>query len=106
LLAEVSRGFVRSPLSLIIGACLEKQQRFQLELKEYSHAPLTPSNIVSTLEEYHQTIEELQYKERQSEDKIRQLEEQLTKNTASEKAHRTKCIFLAKQIKKLSTKAK
>ena len=95
-----------SPWPLIPRVCLEKQQRFQLALKEYSHALLTPVNIVATLEEYHQTIEGYRCREQVSADKIRQLEEQLTKSSATERAHRTKCLFLAKQIKKLSTKAK
>ncbi len=76
----------------------EKQQKFQLELNEFS-SDLTPSNIVLILKEYHHTIEEMKLKERILYENIRQLEEQLIQIKAEEKCQRLKCISLTKQIK-------
>ncbi len=76
----------------------EKQQKFQLELNEFS-SNLTPANIVLILKEYYHTIEQMKSKEQILNDKIRRLEEQFIQIKAEEKSQRLKCISLAKQIK-------
>jgi hypothetical protein len=88
---------------------LGKQQKFQLELTDFSNSiqlDLTSSNIISMLKEYHQTIEEFRFKEQISDEKIHILEEQLFKLRTDEKAQRLKCNFLTKQMKKINSKTK
>lgn len=90
-------------------ARLEKQQKFQAELSDFSHSTqlnLTTTNIVATLSKYHRAIDELKYQEQLSLNKVRTLEEQLCKVAAEERAQRLKCNFLTKQIQTFNVKAR
>ncbi|UJR37775.1 hypothetical protein I4U23_030467 [Adineta vaga] len=105
---DVFEGRFRKLQTLLI-ASREKQQKFQMELNEFSHSNqsnLTSLNIISTLKEYHQTIEQLKCREQLFDEKILILEEQFNKLQADEKAQRLKCHFLTKQIQKLNSKTK
>ncbi|CAF0970122.1 unnamed protein product [Adineta ricciae] len=105
---DVFEGRFRKLQTLLI-ASRHKQQKFQIELNEISQSSqtnVTSSNVISTLKEYHETIEELKVKEQLFDEKIRLLEEQLFKLQGDEKAQRLKCHFLTKQVQKMTSKAK
>lgn len=94
---------------LSVSSFEEKQQKLQLELRDFSRSvpfDLNSSDIAAALKDYRQAVEEFQCKEQLSDEKIRLLEDQLSKSKAEEKAQRLKCLFLTKQMKKLSSKTK
>ena len=99
---EVSDGWSSvSSFTFSFSPFEEKQQKLQLELRDFSRSvpcDLNSSNIAA--------VEELQCKEQLYDEKIRLLEDQLSKSKAEEKAQRLKCLFLTKQMKKLSSKTK
>lgn len=59
-----------------------------------------------TLRDFRQTIENFQQNEQLNDEKLRILQDELTRVQAEEKSQRLKCFFLTKQTKKLSTKLK
>ncbi|CAF4391264.1 unnamed protein product, partial [Adineta steineri] len=105
---DVFEGRFRKLQTLLL-ASREKQQKFQLELNEFSNfirLNLTSTNIIPILKDYYQMIEELKSKEEIATKNNRILEEQLMKVKVEERAERLKCIFLTKQLKKLNSKTK
>ncbi|CAF0779640.1 unnamed protein product [Adineta steineri] len=105
---DVFEGRFRKLQTLLL-ASREKQQKFQLELNEFSNfirLNLTSTNIIPILKDYHEMIEELKSKEEIATKNNRILEEQLMKVKVEERAERLKCIFLTKQLKKLNSKTK
>ena len=80
----------------------EKQQKFQTELNEFANSiqmELTPTNIVSVLNDYHLRMEEFKLNEQISNARFEELQEQLAQIKAEEQIQRLKCISLMKRMK-------
>ena len=79
-----------------------KQQKLQTELNEFANSiqmELTPTNVVSVLNEYHQKVEELKLNEQIIHARIEELQEQFVQIKAEEQNQRLKCVLLMKQMK-------
>lgn len=80
----------------------EKQQKLQMELNEFANSvqmELTPMNVVSVLNEYHQKVEELKLNEQIINARIEELQEQFDQIKVEEQNQRLKCLSLMKQTK-------
>lgn len=60
---------------------------------------LTPTNVVSVLNDYHLRMEEFKLNEQISNARFEELQEQLVLIKAEEQNQRLKCISLIKQLK-------